>query len=317
MRVLTFNSHQPYIHLLATSLPWTIGVVLPRLPSGKVKSWDSRIRPLPDNLRLYSSFDEACKSAPWDWVLTHNINDLIDCGNSRLPRVFVVHGTLSGRILQDRSAIERGSYLASLRLLLKANRCEVVYISRLKQDDWGIPGTVIQPGVNPSHYAGYQGARRGILQVCNHLRERGKMLGWENHRTVCLGIPTLVIGENDGLSGSRIADSWEDLKEQYRSWRVYLYTAVHPYEDGYNLAMLEAMATGMPIATIAHPTSPVRGGIEGAVGPTAAELRERVMTLLDDPEQARRMGEAARARVQTEFPISRFRDSWQNLASTL
>lgn len=317
MRVLTFNSHQPYIHLLATSLPWTIGVVLPRLPSGKVKSWDSRIRPLPDNVRLYASLNDAFKGSSWDWALAHNLHDLIDCRALRLPKVFLVHGTLSGRILQDRSTIDRAGYLGNLRLLLEADRCAVVYISRLKQEDWGIPGIVIRSAVDPSHYGGYHGAQSGILQVCNHLRARGEMLGWESHRTVCLGLPTLVLGENRGLSGSRVAECWDDLKDQYRSWRVYLFTAVFPHEDGYNLALLEAMATGMPIATVAHPTSPVRDGVEGIVGATAVELRERVIRLLSDPEEACRMGRLARATLEKEFPISQFRDSWQHLAKDL
>lgn len=317
MHVLTFNSHQPYIHLLATSLPWTIGVVLPRPPSGKVKSWDNRIRPLPEKVRLYSSTDDALRDSSWHWVLAHNVHDLIDCRAIQLPTVFLVHGTLSGRILQDRSTIDRTSYLKSLRLLLDANRCAVVYISRLKQEDWGIPGTVIRSAVDPSQYGGYVGDQPGILQVCNHLRERGELLGWKTHRSVCRGLPTLVMGENCGLSGSRVAESWDDLKEQYRSWRVYLYTAVFPHEDGYNLALLEAMATGMPIATIAHPTSPVQDGVEGVVGSTAAELGERVIQLLNDPEEAHRMGCAARATLEREFPISQFRDSWQLLANNL
>lgn len=317
MHVLTFNSHQAYIHLLATSFPWTLGVVLPGLPSGKVKSWDSRIRPLPDNVRLYSSVAEALKDLSWHWVLAHNVHDLIDCRAIALPKVFLVHGTLSGRIVQDRSTIERAGYLKNLRILLDANRCTVVYISRLKQEDWGIPGTVIRSAVDPSQYGGYVGDRRGILQVCNHLRERGRLLGWETHQGVCGGLPTLVIGENGGLSMSRVSESWDDLKELYRHWRVYLYTAVFPHEDGYNLAVLEAMATGMPIATVAHPTSPVRDGVEGVVGSTVEELRQRVIRLLDDPEEARRMGCAARAALKREFPMSQFRDSWQMLADKL
>ena len=317
MHVLTFNSHQSYIHLLATSLPWTIGVVLPRLPSGKVKSWDVRIRPSPDNVRLYSSTEEALKDSSWHWVLAHNVHDLIDCRVIPLPKICLVHGTLSGRILQDGSTIDRTSYLDSLRVLLDANRCAVVYISRLKQDDWGIPGTVIRSAIDPSQYGGYVGDRRGVLQVCNHLRERGRLLGWETFQSVCRGLPTLVMGENHGLSVSRAADSWDDLKEQYRQWRIYLYTAVFPHEDGYNLALLEAMATGMPVATIAHPTSPVRDGVEGVVSSTAAELRERVIGLLDDPEEAHRMGCAARTTLEREFPISQFRDSWHQLAEKL
>jgi hypothetical protein len=65
------------------------------------------------------------------------VNDLLDTRDLSLPRVFVVHGTLSGRILQDGGGIGRESYLKSFQTLLRAYRCRVVYISALKQRDWG------------------------------------------------------------------------------------------------------------------------------------------------------------------------------------
>ncbi len=317
MRVLTFNSHQPYLHLLATALPWEFGVVTPRLPSGVRKAWDECIRPLPDNVRLFPSVDVAIQEATWDWVLAHNVNDLLDCRVLTLPKAFLVHGTLSGRILQDRSSIERTSYLRDLRQILERHSCEIVYISSLKKDDWGLPGSIIQTAVDPVQYGGYRGDRQGVLRVCNYLRERGPMLGWEAHREICEGLPSLVLGLNRGLPGSRVASSWEDLKEQYRSYRVFLSTAIFPYEDGYNLAMLEAMATGMPIAAMENPTCPIENGHEGVVGRTASELREGVLRLLDSPEEAARMGAAARAKLEKEFSVASFRSAWQAFASAL
>lgn len=303
--------------MLASAVPWSFGVVTPALPSGATKMWDERIRPLPANARLYDSVDAALRDGPWDWILTHNIQDLLDCRALSLPKAFLVHGTLTGRILQDRSSIDKASYLRNLKILLGANRCEVVYISKLKREDWGLPGRIIRSTVDPAQYGGYRGECRGILQVCNHLRERGQMLGWEAHQEVCSGLPTLVLGVNRGLQGSRVAMSWEDLKEQYRSYRLYLHTAVYPYEDGYNLAVLEAMATGMPIATTLNPTSPIEDGVDGIVAPAARELRERTLRLLDNPEEARAMGAAARAKLEREFPLSEFVAAWSVLASDL
>jgi hypothetical protein len=317
LRVLTFNSHQPYIHLLATSMPWEIGVIAPRLPSGKIQSWDERIRPLSPNLSLFDSLSSATGAKRWDWILAHNVNDLLDCRDSRLPKVFLVHGTLSGRILQDRSSIDRPAYLEKLRLLLDSAACKIVYISDLKRQDWGLPGRVIRSAVDPSQYGGYRGDLRGVLQVCHNLRDRAPMLGWEAHLEVCAGLPAMVMGVNRGLRESRLSSSWEDLKEQYRSYRVYLHTAVYPYEDGYNLAMLEAMATGMPIATIQNPTSPIEDGVSGVVGRTGSELRGRVMWLLDNPVEAAKLGMAARARLEKQFPIATFRSDWSALASFL
>jgi hypothetical protein len=317
MRVLTFNSHQPYLHLLATVLPWQLGVIIPRLSSGTEKSWDPRIRPQPENVRLYSSVAAAIRDRKWDWVLAHNADDLMDCRDAPLPKVFLVHGTISGRIVQDRSTVSRAEYVGKLRILLEVYRCRVIYISELKRKDWGIPGRVLRTAIDPAMYGGYRGSIPGVLQVGNHLRERGAILGWQIHSTVCQGIPALVLGQNRDLPGSRCATDWDDLKEQYRDYRVYLHTAIHPYEDGFNLGLLEAMATGMPVATIQNPSSPIEDGVEGVVGSTAEELREKVLWLLDRPEEARRRGQAARLKLQKEFPLSAFQSAWESLAAEL
>jgi glycosyltransferase involved in cell wall biosynthesis len=317
LRVLTFNSHQPYIYLLAAAMPWEIGVIAPKLSSGKSLNWDERIRPLLPNLSLFTSLGSATSAIRWDWILAHNVNDLLDCRDLRLPKVFLIHGTLSGRILQDRSSMDRRAYLEKLRVILDSSDCEIVYISDLKREDWGLPGRVIRSAIDMSQYGGYRGDLRGVLQVCNHIRERAPMLGWQVHLEVCAGLPALVLGANPGLRGGRMSSSWEDLKEQYRSYRVYLHTAVYPYEDGYNLAMLEAMASGMPIATIQSPTSPIQDGVDGVVGRNGSELRDRVMWLLDNPAEATKLGAAARVALERQFPMAAFQSAWSALASSL
>jgi glycosyltransferase involved in cell wall biosynthesis len=317
LRVLTFNSHQPYLHLLASSLPWTFGIITPRLGSGNLRGWDSRIRPLPINSCIYSSAQEALQANSWDWILTHNVHDLLDVKDIALPKAFLVHGTLSGRIMQDRSNIDRTSYIKNLQLLLAAHGARVVYISELKRKDWGMPGDIIRPAVDNRQYGGYRGNIRGILQVCNNLKARGTMMGWETYQAVCRDLPNLVLGENGNLPSSRVPKDWDDLKEHLQSFRVYLYTPAYPYEDGYNLALLEAMATGMPVATLQNDTSPIRDGSEGVVGSSAEDLREKVLFLLDNPSAAIAMGESARATVEREFPVSAFREAWESFASKL
>jgi glycosyltransferase involved in cell wall biosynthesis len=234
-----------------------------------------------------------------------------------LPKTFLVHGTLSGRMLQDRSSIDRTTYIKNLPLLLAAHGARVVYISELKRKDWGLPGEIIRPAVDIRQYGGYRGDIRGVLQVCNNLKARGAMMGWKTYQTVCRDLPNLVLGENGNLPSSRVTKNWDDLKEQLRSFRVYLYTPAYPYEDGYNLALLEAMATGMPVATLQNNTSPIRDGSEGVVGSSAEDLREKILSLLDNPKAAIAMGEAARATVEREFAVSAFSEAWESFALKL
>jgi glycosyltransferase involved in cell wall biosynthesis len=317
LRVLTFNSHQPYLHTLAAAIPWHLGIIEPHLSGGPVRRWDLTVRPLPPNVALFSSLEGALREQRWDWILTHNVQDLLEVRELPQPKVFLVHGTLSGRILQDRAEIDRTAYLSNLRILLESCRCRVVYISKLKQDDWGLPGDVVRTAIDPAFYGGYRGEKKEILQVCNNIRERGAMLGWKEHRQACIDYPALILGVNGSLPRSRKSNSWEDLKEQYRAHRLYLHTAKFPYEDGYNLAMLEAMATGMPVAVLDHPSNPIRDGVDGIVGSDGEELRHKISCLMEDYDAAVTMGKAARRRLAHLFPLEKFRDGWNKIAESL
>ena len=98
-----------------------------------------------------------------------------------------------------------------------------------------------------------------------------------------------------------------------RGHRVYLHTARPPFEDGYNLAMLEAMATGVPVVTLAHPTSPIADRGNGLVGRSTLELRLALLELLEDAALAARLGAAGRETVRDRFPITAFRERWSAL----
>ena len=78
-------------------------------------------------------------------------------------------------------------------------------------------------------------------------------------------------------------------------------------QQGIGTIMLEAMALGRPvIATrVGGVYRVVREGDTGLLVPPSdsAKLAERIMELLDDPERARRVGEAARREVEQEFSV--------------
>jgi len=71
--------------------------------------------PLPDNARLFSSVQDALLENFLDWILAHNIHDLLDARISRFRKSFLSMN-LSGRILQDQSTISRELYLKNLQI---------------------------------------------------------------------------------------------------------------------------------------------------------------------------------------------------------
>lgn len=83
-----------------------------------------------------------------------------------------------------------------------------------------------------------------------------------------------------------------------------------PRGEGFGIVYLEAMAHGKPVVgpRVGAPAEFIRAGEHGLlVDPASAnEVADALIELLGDPERARRMGEAARRFVTSEFSFESF-----------
>jgi glycosyltransferase involved in cell wall biosynthesis len=93
-----------------------------------------------------------------------------------------------------------------------------------------------------------------------------------------------------------------ELPACYRQADVVVMPSVN---DALGLVILEAMACGVPVIASAHSGGPdiITDGEDGFVVPAgdAAALGDRIATLLADRGRARRMGEAARAKILARY----------------
>jgi glycosyltransferase involved in cell wall biosynthesis len=110
----------------------------------------------------------------------------------------------------------------------------------------------------------------------------------------------------------RFAGRVDSVAQVLADWGVYLVTSV--FEGGVSMAVLEAMAAGIPVVTTAAGgvTEAVRDGETGFVvsrdqarGALAATLAESATTLLRDEELRSRMGAAGAKRVRELFTAER------------
>jgi glycosyltransferase involved in cell wall biosynthesis len=106
----------------------------------------------------------------------------------------------------------------------------------------------------------------------------------------------------------------EDVLRRVQQADAFLLSSL---SEGISNAALEAMACGVPIITTAcgGMSEAVTDGVEGWVVPVrdATALGAALLKLAGDAPRRRRMGEAARARVEREFRLDRQIGQWLQL----
>ncbi len=308
LRVLTFNWHEGYIYLLAkTGFDFDVVEVW----KGGRFGWIKEFRPVPDNCRLIPE-EEALgnlKKNIYDVAICHNISDLLKVAEFPLKKILIHHNRIEMEFgINDN---EKDRLLEKIKELYSSvQNLILVFISEMKMNNWGIDGEIILPGIDLNEYYGYRGEIENVLRVGNMLKERDIMLGYSVQEKLLKGLPSTILGLNPSIEEAIIPKDWNEYREYLRTHRLYLNTTMPPLEDGYNLSMLEAMATGMPVVSIANPSSPIENGINGYISEDGDYLQERIKELLSNPEKARTLGSKARETVREMFSMERFIESW-------
>lgn len=310
LKILTFNWHEAYIHLLAKT-GYDFDVV-ERWKGGRY-GWIKEFRPVPLNCRLISEEEARVRldAGYYDRVICHNLQDFTLVSEYPGPKILLHHNKMvvETNIFDE---AQQEELRQRLRPMYKGTKdLTLVFVSGIKKDSWGLDGEVILPGIDQDEYNGWKGDIEKVLRIGNFLKERDGMLGYSCQERILKEIPSTFVGLNPATADSLLPEDWEEYKEILRRHRVYLNTTLYPLEDGYNLAMLEAMATGMPVVSINNPTSPIEDGINGFVSDDENYLRKRIKELLRDHSLARSMGEKARETVMDRFPIGKFIQRWK------
>ena len=109
------------------------------------------------------------------------------------------------------------------------------------------------------------------------------------------------------------------MPELYAAADVFCLPSLY---EGFPLAILEAMAAGLPVVATSVAGNPeaVEDGVHGRLveAEDAAGLAVALLDLIEDEDARRRMGRQARQRVEEEFSIERigsaYRELWEELA---
>ena len=308
VRLLVFNCHEAWVHQLG-ALGCELDIIV-GLKGHHVAGWDLRMRPLPPRARTLSLaqvLTEPARRVPaYDCIVAHNLTDLLDVKSLPGPRLLVVHSTYEGRLRSEQSELPPDMLRQAIRRYLDQVGGHAVAVSRLKTGPGSFPADVVAAGVAVAAYPACTAELAAGLRVVNQITQKREVLLWDFHEAAFAGLPVALIGHNPDRPGIAPARDWDDLKATLAGHRFYIHTADPRYEDGYNMAMLEAMAAGLPVLGNRHPTSPIEHGVSGFLADDPAAMRRHAESLLADRELALRLGAAARATVARRFPLDRF-----------
>jgi glycosyltransferase involved in cell wall biosynthesis len=230
----------------------------------------------------------------------------IDLIPPSLPVIYVEHNTPKGDVPNTRHP------MADRDDLIIAH---VTHFNQLFWDTGSTPTTVIEHGVVEPK-ARWTGELDRLAIVTNEPVRRGRVTGTDlfDRFTPIAPLDVFGMGVRD-LDGPRIT-AHEDppqaaMHEQLARRRAYLHLCRW---TSLGLSLIEAMQIGMPVLALAT-TEAIAAIPEGAgiLSTRVDTLVEAAQWLIEEPEEARRMGERARAAALARYGLDRFLADWDHL----
>lgn len=197
-------------------------------------------------------------------------------------------------------------------------------IVRYSPEERNLPGyagedALIRFYKDPTEYAGWTGEDRVVLNITQHLMQRGDATNGTFYMQATQGLPRRLVGAGSEEFGGTGRVSTEAMQGHLRRARSYLYTGTQP--ASYTLGLIEALMTGTPVVSVGPRlmtwTWPRFSLFEGH---KLAELsdcdpnvvRGMLQRLLDDEPYAQEVSAAQRERAIATFGIDSVSAAWRD-----
>ena len=218
-----------------------------------------------------------------------------------VPALWLEHNAPQGRIAEMRHpAADRHDLVV----------VHVTHFNELFWDTGTTASVVIEHGVlDPGER--YTGELPRAAVVINEPMRRGRVTGTDLLPALASAAPIDLFGMGAGALGGLENPPQARLHDEMARRRVYL----HPIRwTSLGLSLIEAMHLGMPVVALATTEAPEAVPPEaGVISTRLAVLQDALRRLVDDPEQARLIGKAARAAALARYGLARFLADWDAL----
>jgi hypothetical protein len=305
LRVLTWHVHGNYLWYLSQTphdffIPYKEG--RPHPYGGRAGSF-----PWPSNLHEVPAADVARRE--FDCVLFQAARNytadqfaLLSPRQRRLPRVYLEHDPPLEHPFAQKHIVDDSDVV-------------VVHVTPWNAEMWdngGSPIRIIEHGVvMPPDVRCTGELPRGICAI-NHLRSRGRRMGADVFERAAAGVPIDLVGmdaESLGGVGEIDPPALAAFQSRYR----FAFSPIR--QTSLSLALIEAMMIGLPVVGLAtcELASVIKTGESGYVDTSLPRVIDAARHLVDDPDDARRLGDGARSVARQRFGIERFTRDWDAL----
>jgi hypothetical protein len=303
LRVLTWHVHGNYLYYL-TQAPHDFFVVTDAARSpgygglGGALPWGPNVHEAPLERLRDMHFDCVLYQSRRNWE--RDRFEQLSQAQRSLPQVYLEHDPP-----QEHPTDTRHFAADHADVLL----VHVTHFNRLMWDSGRCATRVIEHGVLLPRPATYSGElARGIV-VVNHLARRGRRLGADVFEEVRGQVPLDLVGMDSHACGG-LGEVRNDELAGFTARYRFFFNPIRYTSLG--LAVVEAMMVGLPIVALAttEMVTVVENGESGFVHTDVRQLLAGMQRLLERPEEARAMGQAAQRAAQARFGIGRFAADW-------
>jgi hypothetical protein len=303
LKILTWHTHGAYL-LYLTQAPHDFYVLSrPGRPAG----YGGRSGHLPWGPNVHDLPVDEAKRQPLDLILFQDDPQYLEdqhrylsAAQRRLPKIYIEHDPPREHPVNTRHVVTDPNVLL----------VHCTAFNRLMWDNGEVPTRVIDHGVIAPG-ARYSGELDKGLVVINHIARRGRRLGFDVFEQARRQIPLDLVGmgaEQAGGIGEVLHAELPAFAARYR----FLFNPIRYTSMG--LAVIEAMMCGVPIVALAttEMVTVIKDGANGFIDTDVDALVLKMKWLLENPADAKQLGEAARRTALERFGIERFVADWND-----
>jgi glycosyltransferase involved in cell wall biosynthesis len=305
LKILTWHTHGSYLYYL-TQAPHQFYVLSkPDRPAGYGGRcghipWGDNVIDMPVSEVARHEFD--CIIYQDDDQYLKDQYEYLTPAQRSLPRIYLEHDTPRDHPTDMRHPVDDPNLLL----------VHVTPFNELMWDNGRTPTRVIEHGVIVPRDIRYNGSiDRGVV-IVNNLARRGRRLGIDVFKSAREKVPLDLVGMGAQELGGIGEIQYAQLPAFVANYR-FLFNPIRYTSMG--LAVIEAMMIGVPVIGLAttEMATAIESGKSGYVDTSVSKLISRMQELIDDPAEARRLGENARKRALERFGIERFVDDWNTV----